>query len=75
MKKMLIAAWLCVAGVFGLVGYAGAAGLSPVADTTALLAAIDLSDATTIVLAVGAGLASFAALMMAVRKGLRMLGF
>jgi hypothetical protein len=54
---------------------AQAAGLTPVADSTAFLGAIDLSDASKIVLSVGAGLAVFSALKLAINKGLRMMGF
>lgn len=68
-KVMLILALLAVSVS------SQAAPLAPVADSTAFLAAIDLADASKIVLSVGAGLAAFAALVLAVRKGLRMLGF
>lgn len=70
-KKHLLAALAASLAATG----AQAAGLTPVADSTAFLLAIDLADATKIVLSVGAGLAVFAVLALAVRKGLRMLGF
>lgn len=70
-KKYLLAALVAAFSATGV----QAAGLTPVADSTAFLLAIDLADASKIVLGIGAGLAVFAALKLAVGKGLRMMGF
>lgn len=55
-------------------GAANAAGLTVTADAAAMLGAIDLGDAKTIILSVGAGLGVVGAIYYAVRKGLRMIG-
>lgn len=74
MKRQLIKLSAAIA-LFGSAAAAQAAGLTVVADTIAFLGAIDLDDTRTILLSVGAGLAVLAALSLAIRKGLRMIGF
>lgn len=65
---------LAMVGVAAVAPMVHAAPLTAAASPADFLAAIDLADANTIVLSVGAGLAAFGALYLAVRKGLRFLG-
>lgn len=72
--KKLFAVLFAMVGLLSAFS-AQAAGLTEAADIAAFLGAIDLSQARTVILSVAAGIAVVAALTMAVKRGLRFLGW